>query len=252
MTMSHTVGQVSRISGVTVRTLHHYDEIGLLRPSARTGAGYRSYSDVDLERLQSIRFYRELGFGLDEIATILDDPSVDAFEHLARQRELLTRRIEHMQRMVTTVERTMEARRMGITMTPEEMFEVFGDATWTGYDAEERWGHTDAWRESQRRTSSYTKEDWQRLMASDEELRQRFAAAMAQGVPAASTAAMDLAEEHRQSLTRWFFDCTHPMHRAIGDQYVADPRFAATFATVPGMARYVRDAIHANADRNEV
>jgi DNA-binding transcriptional MerR regulator len=251
MSRSYTVGQVSRISGVTVRTLHHYDEIGLLHPSARTDAGYRSYSDGDLERLQSIRFYRELGFSLDEIGTILDDPSVDAFEHLERQRELLTRRIEHMQRMVTTVERTMEARRMGINLTPEEMFEVFGDTPLAGHDAEQEWGDTDAWRQSQQRTSAYTKEDWKRLMTADEELRRRFAAAMAEGTPAASPAVMDLAEEHRQSLNRWFFDCSFAMHRAIGDRYVADPRFAATFTTVPGMERYVRDAIHANADRNQ-
>src|SRR6266571_6447941 len=91
--MSYSVGQVARLAAVSVRTLHHYHEIGLLTPSGQTPAGYRQYSADDLERLQRVLFYRELGFALDEIVTILDDPAIDAAAHLRRQRELLTRRI---------------------------------------------------------------------------------------------------------------------------------------------------------------
>lgn len=86
----HPVGEVARLAGVTVRTLHHYDEIGLLRPTGRSAAGYRLYDRADLERLQQILCYRELGFELDKIAAILDDPDTDPVDHLRRQHEHLS------------------------------------------------------------------------------------------------------------------------------------------------------------------
>jgi DNA-binding transcriptional MerR regulator len=89
--VSYSVGQVAGLAGVTIRTLHHYDKIGLLSPSGRSAAGYRIYEETDLERLQQILFYRELEFALEEIATIVDDKRTDAVGHLRRQRGLLTR-----------------------------------------------------------------------------------------------------------------------------------------------------------------
>src|SRR5579884_747913 len=124
--MSYSVGEVARLSRVTVRTLHHYDEIGLLRPGGRTPAGYRRYSDADLDRLQQILFYRELGFALPEIATLLDDPDASPTEQLRRQRALLGERIARLQEMAAAVEKALEAREMGINLTPEEKFELFG------------------------------------------------------------------------------------------------------------------------------
>ena len=96
--MSYSVGQVADLAGVTIRTLHHYDQLGLLSPSGRSAAGYRIYEEPDLERLQQILFYRELGFALEEIATIADDPYTDAAGHLRRQRGLLAERIERLRR----------------------------------------------------------------------------------------------------------------------------------------------------------
>ncbi len=90
---SLTVGNVADISGVTVRTLHHYEKIGLLVPAVRSDAGYRLYSDADCDRLSRILYYRELGFPLDGIATLLDDPQQDRYEHLERQRTLLRERL---------------------------------------------------------------------------------------------------------------------------------------------------------------
>src|SRR5690349_6095087 len=106
--MSHTVGAVARMAGVTVRTLHHYDEIGLLTPSGRSGAGYRRYGAADLERLQQILFYRELGFGLDQIRNVMTDGAADATAHLRRQHALLVDRIGRLQRMAAAVEKAME------------------------------------------------------------------------------------------------------------------------------------------------
>src|ERR671915_517822 len=112
--MSDTVGAVARMSGVTVRTLHHYDEIGLLRPSGRSDNGYRRYADADLERLQRILFYRELGFGLDDIRNLITDGDADAIGHLRRQHAMLRDRIGRLERMVASVEKAMEAHTMGV------------------------------------------------------------------------------------------------------------------------------------------
>ena len=154
-TAGYTVGRVADLSGVTIRTLHHYDEVGLLSPGGRSAAGYRIYEDRDLERLQRILFYRELGFTLGEISTIVDDPRTDTLGHLRRQRGLLNERIEHLSAMVDAIDYEMEARTMEIPLTPEERLEVFGEFRPEDYaeEAEERWGGTDAYKESQRRVS---------------------------------------------------------------------------------------------------
>jgi MerR family transcriptional regulator, thiopeptide resistance regulator len=250
--MSYSVGKVAGVAGVTVRTLHHYDEIGLLVPSERSHAGHRLYGDADLDRLQQILFYRELGFPLEEVAALLDDPDADPREHLRRQHELLRTRIEKLQKMAAAVEHAMEARKMGINLTPEEKFEVFGDHDPDQYaeETQRRWGETDAYRESQRRTASYTKEDWLRIKEEGEEWNRRFTAQMDSGEGPESEAAMDLAEEHRQQICRNFYECPYELHTCLGEMYVDDERFTANYEAIkPGMAEYLRDAILANAAR---
>ncbi|MEV7025860.1 MerR family transcriptional regulator [Kitasatospora sp. NPDC093558] len=250
----YSVGAVAKIAKVTVRTLHHYDEIGLLSPAGRTRAGYRRYVDTDLDRLQQILFYRELGFPLEEIAAILDDDSVSPSEHLRRQHRLLTDRIKHLQDLAAAVEHAMEARRMGVQLTPEEKFEIFGEdykEEWE-QEAEERWGDTAAWAESQRRTGAYDKADWQRIQAEMTDLNARLAEAVAAGEPADGTLAMDLAEEHRQHICRNFYDCTFTIHRGLAGLYVSDPRWTAAYEkTAPGLAQWLHDAMLANAARHE-
>jgi hypothetical protein len=117
-------------------------------------------------------------------------------------------------------------------------------------EARERWGDTEAYRQSQERTARYTEQDWAEIKAAAADVSSRLAEAMNAGVAADSPTAMDLAEEHRQQLNRYFYDCGHDFHRGLGDMYVADPRFTATYdAVAPGLATYLRDAIHANAAR---
>ncbi|MGX1564024.1 MerR family transcriptional regulator [Streptomyces sp. NPDC055506] len=251
--MSYSVGQVAGFAGVTVRTLHHYDDIGLLVPGERSHAGHRRYGDADLDRLQQILFYRELGFPLDEVAALLDDPEADPRAHLRRQHELLTARIEKLSKMAAAVEHAMEARSMGIDLTPEEKFEVFGDFDPDRYEDEvrERWGGTDAYRQSQERTASYTKEDWKRAGERFDAIHRHMAGLMADGTPADSVPAMDTAEEHRRFIAGTYYDCSHETHTGLGEMYVADPRFTATYDAIrPGLAVYLRDAILANAARH--
>ncbi|MER5453785.1 MerR family transcriptional regulator [Micromonospora sp. NPDC002389] len=248
--MAYRVGEVARLAGVTVRTLHHYDEIGLLSPSGRSGAGYRSYSEADLERLQVIRYYRELGFPLEEIAAILDDPGSDPEAHLRRQHELLTVRIKRLQEMVAAIEFAMEASKLDIRLTPQERFEVFGDFDPEAHaeEAEQRWGGTEAYRESNRRVSRYTKEDWARIKAESEDWGRRIVALMESGAPADGPAARELAEEHRRQISQSFYECSYEMHTCLADMYLADERFTAHYeAIAPGLTAYLAEAIHANA-----
>jgi len=244
------VGQVAAAAGVSVRTLHHWDAVGLLSPSGRTSSGYRSYDDGDLERLRQVLTYRELGFGLDEIRALLDDPSLDVRDHLRRQQELLAERIARLQSVAALVRRAVEAHSMGINLDPHELREVFGDDDPTGYadEAEQRWGGTDAYKQSHARTSSYSKADWHRVKAEGDEVRSRFVEAMTAGLPAADPSVTEIAEEHRRQISRNYYECDVEMHRGLADMYVADERFRAHYdAVASGLAQYVRDAVHANA-----
>ena len=250
----YPVGEVARLSHVSVRTLHHYDRIGLLRPGGRSAAGYRLYSDADLRRLREVLCYRELEFGLDEIAEILADPDAGPDDHLRRQHRLLRQRQARNQALLSAIEREMEAREMGIALTPEEQFEIFGTVRFEEYaqEAGQRWGETEAWKQSQRRAAAYTKDDWITIKSEADANIRDFADAMRAGQPAPGEVAMDLAEAHRQHISRWFYECGVQMHRGLAEMYISDARYTASYDEIePGFSRYVHDAILANADRAE-
>ena len=140
----------------------------------------------------------------------------------------------------------------GINLTKQEQKEFFGDGFSDDYarEAEQRWGDTNAWKQSQKRTSRYTKQDWLQIKAEGEASSSAFVAAMDAGLAATSEQAMDAAEQARLQIEKWFYDITADFHRNLGDMYIADPRFTKTYEDIrPGMAQYLRDAIHANADR---
>lgn len=198
--------------------------------------------------------HRSLGFSLEEVATLLDDPSADPAEHLRRQHRLLLDRLDRTSAMVAAVEKELEARAMGTPLSPEERFEVFGEHDPERSEAEvsQRWGDTAAYAQSKQRTAGYSKADWLRIRAAAEDLEARFAAALADGVPADSERAMDLAEEHRQQITGTYYDCPPEMHAALGRMYVEDERFAAHYdGRAPGLAQYVSTAVQANAARQQ-
>ncbi len=249
--MRRTIGQTAKLSGVTVRTLHHYDAIGLLRPSGRSGAGYRTYDDADLTRLRQILFYRALEYPLDEIASLLDR-NADPMVHLRRQRDRLNARVARLQALAEAVNGELEARIMGIALTAEERFEVFGEFKPEQYAEEvrDRWGHSEAHRESIRRSAGYDKADWLGIKDASSAIEKGFADLLAEGGSPTSIKAMDLAESHRLNMSRWFYDCDAEMHRGLAEMYIADPRFAAHYEEIAlGLAQFVYDAIQANANR---
>jgi MerR family transcriptional regulator, thiopeptide resistance regulator len=251
--MGLTVGEVAEIAAVSVRTLHHYDKIGLLSPSVRTESGYRLYDDGDLLALQQVLFFKELGFALADIARIMHDPAFDRLEALHMQRRMLTDKSAQLVKMAEAVEAAIGAAEGGVTLDARDMFEAFGDFDPKEYEkeAEERWGGTEAFAESARRTKRYTKEDWTGIKAESAAVDVAMAALMDEGVSADDPRAMDLAEEHRLQIDRWFYPCSHQMHVGLGQMYVADRRFAANYEKVhEGLAQYMCDAIGANAERH--
>lgn len=248
----HTVGQVAALARVTVRTLHHYDRIGLLVPSRRSEQGYRLYDYGDLERLRQIRLLCDLRFSLDAVGQLLDAPAYDRRSALVAQRELLRERQKKTERIIHGVDRALTAMEEETEMDRTEMFDGLEEFDHEQYrdEAEQRWGDTDAYKESMRRTRRYGKNDWARIREEGETVVARLAEVMAEGGQAAGRAAMDLAEEHRCHIDRWFYPCSHGMHRNLAEMYTEDPRFEEYFEKRgKGLAAFVQDAIRANEAR---
>ena len=246
-----TVGAVAALTAVSVRTLHHYDHIGLVVPSVRTPAGYRGYTDADIERLHVVLVYRSVGLQLDDIRALLDG-SADALEHLQRQHRLLLDQADRLQHTIKAVEELMSAHRSGIQLTAEEQIEIFGTTAFSAEyaaEAEERWGETDAWKQSQQRASTFTKQDWIDIQSENDALLQALAAAKRDHVEPGSEAANELAARHRASIER-YYDCDDEMHRCLAQMYLADERFTAYYDDVePGLAQFLHDVVIASIDR---
>lgn len=244
-----TVGQVAGLVGVSVRTLHHWDEIGLVVPSARSWAGYRLYGPDDVARIHRVLVYRETGMPLAEVARVLDDPDVDATAHLARQRDLLQARIAHLTRMLRAVNTMMERNSMGENLTPQQQAEILGaewDPAWQE-EAEERWGDSDEWAQAAARKAAMTRQDWARVAEETEALETDLANAMREGVVPGSERANALAERHRASINRWF-DTTYAKQVLIARGYVANSRFTAYYdKRESGLAAWIKEIINANA-----
>lgn len=243
-----TVGAAAALLGVTVRTLHHWDEIGLVRPSARTGGGYRLYAAADLARAQRVLVYRELGVALDEIGQLLDAPAT-VTASLRQQRDRLRARAARLDRMAAGLDRLITARESGILLSDEEQVAIFGQHWRPGWvdEARARWGETAQWAQYAERCAERTAAEWRRIAADVRELEAALGAACRAGVAPGSEAAGALAERHRASITV-YFDCTHSMHVCLARGYTEDPRFAAHYDGIePGLAGWLREIIGANA-----
>lgn len=247
-----TVGSLAELAGVTVRTLHHYDEIGLVVPSGRTESGYRMYSSDEVERLQEVLFYRELGFSLDAIKEVVSRPGYDRAAALEQQRYLLERKASHLFEMIEAVDRAIEAHRNGVKMSNEDVLEVFGgfDPAEHEEEAKERWGESDAYKQSAQRTAGYGKAEWQAIKDESEGIYRSFVELMAAGVAPDDTQAIEIAEQHRAHISRWFYDCSVEIHAGLGQLYVADVRFQENIDKHgEGLAAYMAAAIEANSVR---
>jgi len=248
------VKDVARIAGVSVRTLHHYDAIGLLVPQLRTAAGYRVYTDVDLLRLQQILIGRELGLSLEEIRRLLDDPGFDQMAALLDQRERLRERVQQTEAMI----RAVDAALAGLgrdhkdgEMNMKDLFQGFDPSRYED-EAWRRWGTSDAFVEAGKRTRRYTPAHWKALMAEQTAIYDQAYAALQAGKTPTDEAVMDIAERHRLSIDRWFYPCSHRMHRGLASMYEGDDRFRQSIDTHgEGLTTFLAEAIRANAARRQ-
>ena len=246
-----TVGEVAELTGGTVRALAHYDDIGLLSPSERTAAGYRLYSDADLLRLHAIANWRDMGFGLSDIATMLDDRDDDVSTALKQQRERLLDRADRLGMMIDALDAAIDAHDRGMTMNDDTVIEIFDGFNPAEHEEEarERWGDTDAYAESRHRTSAYSAEDWKRFRQQNQENLDDFIAMMKAGSPPDSPEAQEAARRHGALIDEWFYPITPKIHLGLAESYVTDPRFEATYEkAATGLARYIRNAIIALHD----
>ncbi|MGX1562940.1 MerR family transcriptional regulator [Streptomyces sp. NPDC055506] len=244
-----TVGQVAARLGVTVRALHHWDEIGLARPSLRTAAGYRLYTAGDLERLHRIVVYRELGLGLDRIGAVLDDTTTDVPGALRAQRTQVAERIDRLQRLGAGLDRMIEAHERGLLLTVEQQTALFGPR-WDPdgpAQARKRYGDTTQWRQYAERSAARGPEEWQDVADAVAGFERALGDALDAGVAPGSAEANRLVERHREVFAS-YFPLSRQMQVCLGRRYEAEPGFAAHYDGIrPGLATWFRRIVDASA-----
>lgn len=249
-----TVGEVASLVGISIRTLHHWDAVGLVVPAGRTAGGYRAYSGDDVGRIHRVLVYQELGFTLTKIAELLDDPAVDEAAQLRQQRALLDERIDRLQRMAGAVDRILSSRESGSVLTARQQAEIFGRGwreDWAE-EAREQWGSSDEWAQFEQNASALSDDERRRINEEGEALYAELAHAKRSGVTAGSATADDLAERHRAMIGQ-LFACTHSMQVCLGRHYVDDERFREHMdQREPGLARWLSDVIDENARRHGI
>lgn len=242
--MPYTVTQLARLSGVSVRTLHYYDEVGLLKPGRVVKNGYRQYGDQELAKLQHILFFRELDFPLDEIKKIMSSPGFDVSRALRDQQQLLKMKRKRLDGLIKTIDKTISNKHM----QHEEMYDAFKDDDVKQYQDEvkQRWGQTDAYKQSMARVSKLTKKEMDKLKEDGKKHTQALADSMDKGPTHPDVQAL-IAQSHAG--VNFFYDCSLEHFRNLGQMYVDDPRFTAYYEKFrPGLAVFVRDAINHYCD----
>ena len=239
--MRLSIGSLSKLSGVSIRALHHYDQIGLLQPSEVAESGYRYYDDEAIERLWQILFYRELDFPLVEIGEILDSPSFDRNRALTEHRNLLTQKRERLDRLIELVSNAMKGEQ-NMEFKPFDTSEIDAQREQYAEEAKSRWGNTDAYRESTKRAAQWTEADKKRMEAESGEIFSGFAALV--GTDPADERVQALVARWKAFISQSYYDCTDEILAGLGQMYIADERFTKNIDKFgSGTAKLMSDAI---------
>lgn len=248
----YKIKEVAEMAGVSVRTLHHYDHIDLLKPAMITEAGYRLYTDENLERLQQILFFKELGFTLQQIKDIIDRPDFDRKQALNQQREWLVKKKKRLEIMIETVERTIQSLEGERKMEGKELF--------TGFNMEEIKAHQKKYADEtkqkygkemvekvERKTNGYNEQDWANIMSQWEDIYKRIISRMDNGH--ADAEVQKAVHELRMLFSTYFYDCTVDIFRGLADLYVTDERFTKNIDRYKeGLAAFLQKAMHHYCD----
>lgn len=245
--MKYTVHELAKMSGVSVRTLHYYDGIGLLKPSEVAINGYRYYSRKEIVQLQQILFYKELNFSLDEIKEIIFSPSFDRIIAFKDQEKLLILKKKRLEKIISTIRKEIQNWEGGETMTQKthNIFDSLDDQELKKYaeEAKQRWGHTDAYKQSVERTKHWSKKDYIKIQKEQTDITKNLAELMKKRMSLKSPEVQKVIERHYNYINQ-FYDCSLEFYKNLGEMYVADPRFTAYYDKfAPGLAAFMRDAI---------
>ena len=240
--MKMRIKEFAHFTGVSIRTLHYYDEIGLLKPAVvDEQTGYRFYDEQSLERMQEILFYRELDFSLKSICAILASPNYDKEEALKEQKRLLILKKERLERIIEALEQHEKG---------EQLMKAFDNAefetTRKQYEeeAKEKWGNTEAYAQYADKAKGYSKENYNALLVGMEDIFVQFARYMEQGIKSGSVEAQKQVQVLQEYITEHFYHCTNQILAGLGQMYAADERFRNNIDKhAKGTADYVSRAI---------
>lgn len=247
--MEYTVQKLGALAGISTRTLRYYDEFGLLRPARINSSGYRIYGQAEVDLLQQILFYRELGLTLEAIKEIVTSPSFDGAQALREHHERLLQRRNQLDALIANVEQTLAQSEGRMTMSNEEKFAGFkqklidDNEQKYGQEVREKYGE-EALEKSNRKLSNMTEEQYTALQQLEADMFASLEQAMEEG-DSASELAQKAADLHRQWLSFYWDTYTKEAHAGVAQMYVDDERFTAYYDKVrPGMAKFLRDAVH--------
>ena len=236
--MKMQIKEFAEFTGVSVRTLHYYDEIGLLPPAFVDNAtGYRFYDETSLLRMQEILFYRELDFSLKSIAEILSSPHYDKNKALTEQKHLLTLKKERLERLISAIDGALKG---------ENIMKAFDNSEFEKHKAEakEKWGSTEAYKEHAERTQNYSQQKWNSLAEGMDNIMAAFAACMARGEAPDSAEAQALVKTLQDHITGNYYHCTNEILAGLGQMYVADERFRSNIDKHgDGTAAFISESI---------
>lgn len=246
--MEYTVQKLGKLAGVSSRTLRYYDEIGVLKPARTNSSGYRIYGQAEVDRLQQILFYRELGVDLESIRAIIMSPSFDSARALRDHREKLLGKREQLDKLIANVEKTIALEEGRIEMTDKEKFEGFrqklidDNERRYGREIRETYGDERVER-SNDKVKNMTQEQYAEVQKLSEELMKTLGEAFKTGEPEGALA-QKAAELHKQWLTYFWDSYSKEAHAGLAEMYVKDERFKAYYdKEQPGMAEFLRDAV---------
>lgn len=240
--MKMQINEFAKLVSVSVRTLHYYDEIGLLKPAfVDEQNGYRFYDEISLERMQEILFYRELDFELKSIRDILSSPDYDKQKALAEQRKLLILKKERLERIIAALD---SAEKGKITMSAFDNSDYETARKQYEAEAKRRWGETDAYKEQAEKTANYTKDQWQNVNDGLMTILANFAECMKEGHTSDSDEAQTLVKELQNYITENYYTCTNEILVGLGQMYVTDERFKNNIdKNCNGTAEFISESI---------
>ena len=248
----YKINEVSKLTGVSIRMLHHYDKIGLLSPSKRTDSNYRMYNDEDITRLYQMLLFKELEFPLQEIKQILDNKEFNMEEALKVQRNLIFEKKKRLERILESIDDTIE--NLGGTMSKNN-FKAFDYEEVKKHqqkykeETEKRYGKSDAYKESQKKTSKYSKNDWENIMEDASVIYEELSKLMDKDP--SDKDVQELIEKWRNHITTNFYNCTIEIFRGLALMYIADERFTKNIDKYgKGLAQFMSDAMNIYCDNN--